>query len=435
MQKLTDEMHDVMKDALRNKEIPEGSVADWQQLTEQFEKNAQPPMGEAGEALQKAGEQPQEREAQLTRAQEQQQKALEAMRKAAGKMNTANENLFARNFYNRLRAAAANEHKISDGLKELAKSTVGLKPEEIAADKKTDFNRVAGSQDTATQDVSRIAADMSNFVKRVPNEKYEAVQKDMDDKKVVSELTDLAGFVRANLGLKSLSRAKQWGNQLDEWASQLQSECKSQGGDGEMDPDMLELIVALVRAAQAQDNIREQTTLLDERKDTNPQHADFAKKLAEQQVELQGTVGALREKTTFDDVKPLLQKVETLMDEVAVNLRAPNTSEEVVGTEGMIIELLVPPDKKGGKSPSMAKMQQRMQQMMAQATTSKKAGGNASRNASNLAGSTAEGAAARDRANARNVEKAGGAANAGEWPEEFRDQLQAYLQRLESGAK
>ena len=34
-------------------------------------------------------------------------------------------------------------------------------------------------------------------MKRVPNEKYEAVQKEMQEKKVVAELTELAGFVRA----------------------------------------------------------------------------------------------------------------------------------------------------------------------------------------------------------------------------------------------
>jgi hypothetical protein len=33
------------------------------------------------------------------------------------------------------------------------------------------------------------------------------------------------------------------------------------------------------------------------------------------------------------------------------------------------------------------------------------------------------------------VEKAGGASDAGDWPEEFRDQLQSYFQQLEAGAK
>jgi hypothetical protein len=434
MQKLTDEMREVMKDALRNKDIPEGTVADWQQLTEQLEKQAKPPMGEAGQSLQKAGQQPQDREPELTEAQEQQKKALEAMRKAANKMNTANENLFARNFYNRLRASAAAEHKISDGLKNLAKTTVGLTPEEIAEDKKKDFDQVAGSQDNATKDVDRLAGDMANFIKRVPNEKYEAVHKEMQEKKVVAELTELAGFVRANLGLKSLSRAKQWGNQLDEWATMLQSECKCQGGDGEMDPDMLELIVAMVRAAQAEDNIREQTQLLDGRKDASPQHAEDAKKLGDQQTALSDSVGELRRKTKFNDVKPLLEKVEDLMDETATRLREPRTDEEIVSLEGAVIELLVPPDKKGGKSGSMAKMQQMMQQMMAQATKSKRAGGNNGKSASELAGTPAEGAA-RDKANSRNVEKAGGAANAGEWPEEYRDLLQSYLQAVDEKSK
>ncbi len=431
--KLTDEMRDVMHDALRNKDIPEGTVADWQQLTEQLDKKAQPPMGEAAQTLAQAGQQPQAREQQLLQAREKQQAALDAMRNAANRMDTANQNLYARNFYNRLRSAAAAEHKVSDGLKGLAKATIGLQPAEIPEAKKQDFSNVATRQDDTTKEVDAIVNDMAGFLKRVPNEKYEAVHAEMKERKVVAELAELASFVRANLGLKSLGRAKQWGTQLDAWATMLQSECKSQGGgEGEMDPDLMELIVSMVRAAQAQDNIREQTQLLEGKREANPQHAGDTQKLAEQQDELRNTVEELRDKTKFNDVKPLLGKVEDLMVEIAGDLRTPRTDEEVLASQGAVIEMLVPPDKKGGKSASMAKMQPALQQMMAKATKSRAAGGNNSRSSSASAGDAAEGAAGKDQANARTVEKAGGASNAGEWPEEFRDQLQAYFQQLDS---
>ena len=279
-----------------------------------------------------------------------------------------------------------------------------------------------------------IANDMAAFIKRVPNEKYEAVQKDMQEKKVVPELNELAGFVRANLGLKSVGRAKQWGAQLDEWATQLQSECKSQGGgEGEMDPDMMELIVAMVRAAQTQDGIREQTEMLEGKKDANPAHAEDAKQLANQQRDLSDVVGILREKTKFNEVKPLLEKVEFLMDETAGNLRRAKTDNEVVQIEAAVIELLVPPDKKGGKSESQSKMQQMMQKMMAQVTQAKKAGGNNAKSSSAFSGAETSGAAVQGKGTGRQVEKAGGASNAGEWPEEFRDQLQSYFQQIEAG--
>ena len=452
--KMTEEMREVMKDALRNKDIPEGTVADWQQLTEQLEKQANPPMQDAAQALQQASQQPSQRESQIAQAQEQQQKALEAMRQAAKKMNTTNENLFARNFYNRMRAAAAAEHKISDGLKVLARETAGLKPAEIDPQKAKDFGRAAGRQDETTKDVDGIANDMAGFVKRVPSEKYDVVQEEMHEKKVVAELTELSGFLRRNLGLKSVGRARQWGDQLDEWASQLQSECNAQGGGGgEMDPDILEFIVALVRAAVLQDNIREQTELVDQAKDTNAHYADDAEKLAAQQDEMSRTIGALLAKihfaglkplldspailappaSKFDEFKPLVEAVLGLTNEVAGDLRKPKTDADVVATEGAIIELLVPPDKKGGNANSKA--QQMMRQMMATATKARSAGGNNAKSPSSFAGDTANGAVAKDTTGARHVEKAGGASNAGEWPEEFRDQLQSYFQQLESGAK
>lgn len=431
LQKMTEEMASVMKDALRNKEVPAGTLADWQQLKDALEQKANPPMQAAAEALQQGAQKPAERSEQLAQAQKNQEAALDAMRQAAKKMNTTTENLYARNFYNRMRAAAAKEFKISEGLKGLAKDTVGLKPEEIAEGKKKDFTQVADSQDATTKDVDSIANDMAAFIKRVPNEKYEAVQKDMQDKKVVPELNELAGFVRANLGLKSVGRAKQWGAQLDEWASALQSECNCQGGGGEMDPDLMELIVAMVRAAQQQDNIREQTELLETKKDANSGHAEDTKNLANQQRDLSDVVGKLRETTKFDDVKPLLEKVEFLMDETAGNLRQGKTDAEVVTIEAATIELLVPPDKKGGKSQSP--MQQMMQKMMAQVTQAKKGGGNNAKSSSAFAGAGTSGAAVQGKSTGRAVEKAGGASNAGEWPEEFRDQLQAYFQQLESG--
>ncbi len=429
--KLTEEMGEVMKEALRNKEIPNGTVADWQQLKDLLEKQADPPMQGASQSLQQAGQQPGEREQQLAQTQEQQQKALEAMRKASKQMDTTAQNLYARNFYNRLRAAASAEHQVSDGLKSLVKDTVGLKPEEISEALKKTFNQVAGKQDDNIKDVDKIANDMAEFIKRVPNEKYEAVEKEMQDKKVVSAMNELADYVRANQALRSVTEATRWGDQLDTWASMLQSECHSQGGDGEMDPEQMELIVSLVRAAQAEDNIREATGLLESKKD-DAEHVHDARKLSGQQDQLYWMVDEIREKTKFKEVKPTLQAVEGMMQEVTTNLRKPKTDDEVASVEGTIIELLVPPDKKGGNSNS--KMQQMMQKMMAQTSRAKTPGGNNSKSGASFSGESAEGAVGQTKANSRNVEKTG-AANSAEWPEEFRDQLQAYFQATESAAK
>ena len=436
LEKMTAEMSEVMKDALRNKDVPESTLAEWQKLKEEIEKKASPPMEKAAEALAQGAQKPGERSEKLAEAQKQQEEALAALREAAKKLNTQNENLYARNFYNRLKAAAAAEFKIAEGLKALAKDTVGLKPEEIAEGKKSEFNRVAGSQDLTTKDVGGIANDMTAFIKRVPNEKYEKVQQEMQEKKIVPELNELAGFVRANLGLKSVGRAKQWGTQLEEWAKMLQKEKppgESQGMPGEEDPELMELVVAMVRAAQAEDNIREQTDLLEGRKNANEKHTEDAKKLATQQSDLSDTVGILREKTKFGEVKPLLEKVEFLMDETAGNLRQAKTDAEVVSLQGTIIELLVPPDDKSSESQSQSqsKMQQMMQKMMAQMTKGNQPGKGNNKAPSPFAGSATEGAAGRGKGGSRSVEKGTGASDAGQWPEEFRDQLQSYFQQLD----
>ena len=436
LKKLVTQMQDIMKDALRNKEIQSDTITEYSEIAKKLDQEANPAQNKASDSLAKASQSSKEsRAGEMKDAQDQQQKALDAMREAANKMQTANEALFARNFYNRLRHAASQEMKISDGLKALAKSTVGLKPEEIEDAHKKKFDGVAGNQDGAVKDVDGIQTDMTAFLRRVPNEKYEVVVKEMEDTKVVSELGELAGFVRANLGLKSVGKAKAWGDQLNKWAEAIQSECNCKGGPSEMDPDQMELMIAMVRAAVAQDTIRDQTTELEKAKAADNYPTEAAK-LSSVQSGLASSVKKLAEEPKFakfmDKFGPVLTKAEELMSESAGELKAPRTDDNVVQIHGTVIEILVPPDKKGGKpSPQTAQMQKMMQQMMQQMAKGKKPGKGASKNPSSLAGTAADGASGKNKANARVVDKSGGASSAGEWPEEFRDALQSYIQSIE----
>jgi hypothetical protein len=445
LEKLTEQMADVMKEAVRNKDFPADTLAEWSKISDTLQKQASPKMQEAQQNMAQASQSPQQREEELKKATDNQQQALDAMRQAASKMKTANENLFARNFYNRLKLAASVEHQISDGLKKLAKATVGLKPEEIGAGEKKSFDSVAGKQDGNVKDVDAIQNDMTAFLRRMPNEKYQAVVNGMEEKRAVPELGELANFVRANLGLKSVGRAKTWGNQLDAWAELLRDEAQGGKGGGEMDPDMMELMIALVRVAVAEDSIREQTSELERTKEKNPNHADDSAKLGVTQNQLTGTIQEIEGNPKFakfmsytGEVVQLLTQVSGMMHEVAGELRKPNTGADTTATEGMIIEMLVPPDKKGSsesQSQQMTQMQQMMQKMMQQMTKSRTAGGNNGKFNSTLEGTTADGANVKDKANTRTVEKSGGAANAGEWPEEFREALQAYFQAIEEKKK
>jgi hypothetical protein len=440
---LTEQIGELMKEAIRNKDIQSDTLDEWSKIADTLGKKASPEMQQAAQSMAQAGQSPDQREAQLDKAMDSQQAALDAMRQAAAKLKTTNENLFARNFYNRLRLAASVEHQISDGLKKLARSTVGLKPEEIAERDKKSFEGVAGRQDGNVKDVDAIQNDMTSFLRRMPNERYQSVVSEMEDKRVVTELGELAGFVRQNLGLKSAGRAKAWGDQLNKWAEMLRKEAADQGqGGGEVDPDLMELMIALVRVAVAEDNIREQTCELERGKEKNPAYAADGAKLGTVQNQLNGSVKEIGENPKFQkfmgDVGPLLDQVSTLMHETAAALNKPDTGADTVATEGIIIELLVPPGEKGGQSSQsspIAMMQQKMRQMMEQMTKSRIAGGNNAKSTSDLAPGSSEGATARDKKNSRAVEKSGGAGNAGEWPEEFREALQSYFQALEENRK
>jgi hypothetical protein len=216
----------------------------------------------------------------------------------------------------------------------------------------------------------------------------------------------------------------------------------------------MEFMISMVRAAVLQDTIREQTQIVEERKYSSPQYVDDALNLAVQEDELRKSLGGLLQKIVFDgvshaltdplagatgsppskfaDFQPVIEATLGLAGEVSGDLRTPKTDEGVVGAEGTIIELLVPPDKKSGQSSSKA--QQMMQKMMAQATQAPRAGGNNSKSSSSFPGDETTGLVSKGKAETRPVDKTGGA-NTGEWPEEFRDQLQAYFQQIEGGSK
>ncbi len=465
LQKMTAEMESVLKDGLRNKEIPEGTLSDWDKMTKALQEKANPALAKASDKLQqaanakpaaskpgapkdgKAGKpsdsqappNPNEpsnepsREEALAKAEEQQQEALDSMREAAKKINTVNENLYARNFYNRLRHSARQEHTVSADLKKLAKSTVGLRPTEIEESAQKNFQKSAANQEANTTEVESLVNDMGSFIGRLPNEKYGAVHHEMEDKKVVGALTELAGFVKANLVMKSVGTARTWGEQLDTWAGMLQSESNSKGeGSAEMPPEMMELLIALVRAAQEQDSIREQTQALDVRQWTEDNYVEDAGKLADLQSKLAASMAELGATTTIDDAKPLLEQVNTFMTDVALQLGSPQTDKATVADQGMIIELLIPPDKKSGKSsPAMAKMQQAAKAMMAKG---QKPGKGNQKADSNLTGVNATGVAVKDQGAARVIEKSGGASNSSEWPAEFRSELQSFFNSMEAPA-
>jgi hypothetical protein len=190
-------------------------------------------------------------------------------------------------------------------------------------------------------------------------------------------------------------------------------------------------LIALVRAAQEQDSIREQTQALEERRLLADQYLDDAGKLAELEAALADSIAQLAQKTPIEEAKPLLGKVSELMSENALKLGAPQTDAAVVADQSMIIEILIPPDKKSGKqqSSAMAKMQQAAQKMMAKG---QKPGRGNNKADSNMMAANATGAAVKDQANQRVIDKSSGAGNTGDWPAEFRDELQAYFNNLEA---
>jgi hypothetical protein len=434
---------ELTREALRNRDIPEEVLRQWSEMAGAMKKTAAEKMNEAARSLRQAGGEAQQRSEKLDRALALEQQILEALRKMERGMNSAMEDMAAKSFVNRLKAAATQEREIGKALGGLLPSLIGLDPAAIPAETANQVKGLAGRQDTTGVSVKHVQDDLGGFHHRTRLAVYGEVHKDMQEKQAVARLGALAGSIRENLGVKAIEETQSWEKQLLVWAEKLEGARKGdrsgegQGqGEGEPDPQLIELIMALMRARQAEESLREQTRLLEDGRSANAAYEADSVKLSQKQYDLASDVRPLERRAKDPEVRRLVEKVNGEMMNAGMFLRKPQTDAATVAIETEIIELL-------SDSISQSASQggaQAMAMAMAMGGMKRGRGAGAGRTGG---GSTAGGTT--DRPNlpvsgnttgegdgARPVDKTGGM-DVSSWPEEFRDALESYFRGLEEG--
>jgi hypothetical protein len=198
--------------------------------------------------------------------------------------------------------------------------------------------------------------------------------------------------------------------------------------------------------AQKQDDLRDQTDALEKQR-ADLGWDDAVGALSERQEmlhqDLQGLknqasidLGALQ---TFEGIErslalkltkyyPALSQADSLMEGVVADLRQPRTDAEVTRKQAVIIELLAPPgktdDDEGKGKSEEEKLQDLMRQLLAKATH------NAPTTPDDAPTTPASFRSARAENGKRSPEKSASLAQT-DWPEEFRDALEAYFRGVE----
>jgi hypothetical protein len=438
LDRLADGTEDLIKEALRNKDIPEETLRRWGELMEAMKQLAGSEMKQAAKALQQAGASKAKRGEQLDKAMALEERILAALREMEKGMNDSLEDMLAKSFANRLRMAGAAEHDIAATLRELLPETVGMRPSDLPADKREAVERLMARQKQTGREAAYIRDDLSGFFNRTRVQCYDDIYSDMVRLKMSESLDELTKLIGQNVGAKAIANSESWKDQFLAWAELLEKkgscpkggECKGATPE-EMD---IEVLIALMRARQREESIREQTRLLEEGKDTNRDYRSDARKLAKMQCDLGADIGPLERKVRDRKFRRLIEKVGGEMMNAGVFLRKPQTDSTTIAIETEIIELLSNSISScAGQCGSMGQMlMQAMGMQPGQGSgAGPKGGGSSAGGMPDGANANVTGSTDHADAEAREVEKSGGM-NRGALPVEFRDLMEAYFNALEA---
>ena len=436
MRQLAEDLTKLLREALRNKDIPNPVLQPWAKLLELIAPVGQTGMPQVAQSLrnaQNAGAG--QRRPNLQEALARQQSVLETLEKALKQMNRTGDQLLAANFVNRLRQAARAETDIGGRVTKLLPDTVGATVDQLPVDLKLQLNRLENDQDHNGLQVRYIQDDLGNFYNRTRLKRYEAVQQQMADKQVVQELAALAGLVHSNLGGRAIEKSRLLADQLEAWAGQLSSSPGSgAGGDGEGEPSAtaLEMMMKLLRIRQQEEGLREYTRFLEDRKSTLPDYTENAR----QQGRVQGALLSEIDEISHAIVSPaelagLLGKVGDAMEAAGTLLRKPQTDGQTVGAETEAIELLSESMQQAGAGRAGASGEQFAALLrLLGARTCGRGGGSLTGGTTDRANLPSPGEASGSAAGKRAVEKAGGQ-DLSKMPAEFRSALKAYFEAAE----
>jgi len=432
MEDLMRELKDMIKDALRNKEIPSEMMQQWAEALKQGQSLNAGEWSRAKQALAKAAAQPSERNEKMKAAESEEANVLKALREMINQMNSAVEDIMAASLANRLRQVARTEGETAAAMLATAAETVGLNAEELPPAAKERLGHLAGRHAGACEAAGTIREDLGGFFRRTLKEAYGEVFDAMTEARTSERMAEVGSVLRANRHQAAAEGLNAWKTQFEAWAAKLEDkggaggEGGGEGGSGEQ-MDMATFL-ELARLRRREEAVREQTRTLDRGRNENASYRDDTGRLAGKQEELAGDTRQLGERVKAAKMKPFIEAVGALMEEATGELRKPQTGSDTIAIQTQIIEALAGLMSQGAsQSGSMAAMGQMLGMGMSAGPSG---GGSMAGGEANGANTPINGAAAGSASDPRGVSKST-SADSGRWPEEYRGALQTYFKGLE----
>ncbi len=437
LEELRAEIQELMKEAMRNNNISSESIRKWSEQMREMQKLAGNEMQQAANKLGRAADSPSEQQESLEEAIDLEKEILEKLRKMSSSMNQSIEDMIAASFVNRLLSIASKEGDIRSSLETLIPEIVGLSPEELPDKSKKSVAVLAGKQGDTARKAGYIQDDLIGYYARTQQEPFHVVYKEMKEAQAVKGLKSVRKSIEQNRGSISMKELKAWQDRFLTWADYLRKNCSAcegsgqeQGQETELSETDIQIIIDLMRARQREEDLREQTRLVDSEKDSNENYTAAAIKLSRIQEDIADDMRPLERIAQNRKLRNLIDKVVGEMVNARMYLARPQTGATTIAIETEIIELLSNSIKQASGNCSQAQMAALQMMLGMSSSAGASGGGSNAGGASNAANIEGTATTAEIEPESRDVDKASGR-NPDEFPREYRDLLEAYFRAVE----
>jgi hypothetical protein len=385
-------------------------------------------MGPPQASEEKKEEEMPEEESKLDAAVREQEELLAEFDKLADELSNILGELEGSTLVKRLKAASRDQLRVAQEVTKRLQKMLGNQQQSILPNGKHLLDDLITIESKGSEKVSNIIDDLEAFQERRHLSKFENVLSEMKESQVVGSLRVLSDDLPKEQGM-SIAQAEYWADTLDRWAEDLVDPACKGNCPGCKNSDALppSIVLEVLQILEGQVDLREETRVVEQAKkaDALDQHRKDAKKLATRQEELDNRIVAVNdkiralpesEKRFSDEIQRLDQADDLMLESISI-FNIPESGKPSMAVQTEIIELLLESKRINPKSGG---------------------GGGGAAPGGGGQGDTTDAALAligagldlQSKSEARDIQQTTGE-NSSPFPEEFRDGLNQYFNRLE----
>ncbi len=281
-----------------------------------------------------------------------QEELLAEFDKVAEELNNLMANLEGSTLVKRLKAASREQMQIADATSGEINEAFGSSLKRLKNDQQVRIKQLKTREEGALNNVGLIIDDLEAFHERRPLVKFQSVLDEMKKEDVLGGIRLLSNRLLESQGI-AIAEAEYWSDTMDRWAEDLvdpacKGECKGSKSKSSLPPS---IILEVMKILEEEINLRERTRVAEQAKPVadNEKYLDMVDELATTQISLQERIVAVCKKieelpdaeSEFGKEIALMNEVDRAMVDAAEILDRPDTTKIAIAAETEVIELLL----------------------------------------------------------------------------------------------